>query len=101
MHWSFFWFSKLILEGEDNEFRPPEVELDEYHPKATRTLFVGNLEKDITTQELRDRFKKLGEIIVSIPPVVIRAVQVPGSSSSRSLKSYLIFTNGKISWAYI
>ncbi|OWF44060.1 Protein split end [Mizuhopecten yessoensis] len=53
-----------IADTEDNEFRPPEAELDEYHPKATRTLFVGNLEKDITTQELRDRFGEYGEIIV-------------------------------------
>ncbi|XP_036369681.1 msx2-interacting protein isoform X4 [Octopus sinensis] len=53
----------LFPEVEDNEFRPPEAECDEYHPKATRTLFVGNLEKEITTQELRDRFKSFGEII--------------------------------------
>lgn len=26
---------------EDNEFRPYEAELDEYHPKSTRTLFIG------------------------------------------------------------
>lgn len=51
------------LDGEDNEFRPLEAELDEYHPKATRTLFIGNLEKDITTSELRKHFEGFGEII--------------------------------------
>lgn len=53
------------LDAEDNEFRPLEAELDEYHPKATRTLFIGNLEKDITTAELRKHFDQFGEIIVS------------------------------------
>uniref|UniRef100_A0A1A9WUK0 Protein split ends n=1 Tax=Glossina brevipalpis TaxID=37001 RepID=A0A1A9WUK0_9MUSC len=48
---------------EDNEFRPYEAELDEYHPKSTRTLFIGNLEKDITASELRSHFECFGEII--------------------------------------
>ncbi|CAL1268079.1 unnamed protein product [Larinioides sclopetarius] len=51
------------LDAEDNEFRPLEAELDEFHPKATRTLFIGNLEKDITTPELRKHFEQFGEII--------------------------------------
>ncbi|XP_055640208.1 protein split ends isoform X2 [Toxorhynchites rutilus septentrionalis] len=48
---------------DDNEFRPYEAELDEYHPKSTRTLFIGNLEKDITSSELRKHFDCFGEII--------------------------------------
>lgn len=48
---------------EDNEFRPYEAELDEYHPKSTRTLFIGNLEKEITASELRQHFECFGEII--------------------------------------
>ncbi|EDS37284.1 conserved hypothetical protein [Culex quinquefasciatus] len=48
---------------DDNEFRPYEAELDEYHPKSTRTLFIGNLEKDITAGELRKHFDCFGEII--------------------------------------
>jgi RNA recognition motif-containing protein len=48
---------------DDNEFRPYEAELDEYHPKATRTLFIGNLEKEITASELRKHFDCFGEII--------------------------------------
>ncbi|XP_017471374.1 PREDICTED: protein split ends-like isoform X2 [Rhagoletis zephyria] len=48
---------------EDNEFRPYEAELDEYHPKSTRTLFIGNLEKEITASELRGHFDCFGDII--------------------------------------
>ncbi|RWS29871.1 protein split ends-like protein [Leptotrombidium deliense] len=51
------------IDAEDNDFRPLEAELDEYHPKATRTLFVGNLEKDITPNDLRSHFDQFGEII--------------------------------------
>lgn len=48
---------------DDSEFRPYEAEMDEYHPKSTRTLFIGNLEKDITSSELRKHFDCFGEII--------------------------------------
>ncbi|XP_069682779.1 protein split ends-like isoform X5 [Periplaneta americana] len=48
---------------DDNEFRPYEAELDEFHPKATRTLFIGNLEKEVTATELRKHFDQFGEII--------------------------------------
>lgn len=41
------------------------MDMDEYHPKATRTLFVGNLEKDTAVQDLTDKFSDFGEIIVS------------------------------------
>uniref|UniRef100_A0A8D8Q9J7 Protein split ends n=1 Tax=Cacopsylla melanoneura TaxID=428564 RepID=A0A8D8Q9J7_9HEMI len=43
--------------------RPYEAELDEFHPKATRTLFIGNLEKDITASELQKHFDQFGQII--------------------------------------
>ncbi|XP_013148077.1 PREDICTED: protein split ends-like [Papilio polytes] len=49
---------------EDSESaKPYETDIDEYHPKATRTLFIGNLEKDVTQQQLRDKFKHYGRII--------------------------------------
>lgn len=51
---------------EDGDIRTNETDMDEYHPKATRTLFVGNLEKDTTVQDLLDKFSVFGEIIVSI-----------------------------------
>ena len=53
------------IDADDNDYRPLEAELDEYHPKATRTLFVGNLEKETTVPELRSHFEPYGEIIVS------------------------------------
>lgn len=31
--------------------------------QATKTLFIGNLEKDVTQQQLRDKFKHFGRII--------------------------------------
>ncbi|XP_050298121.1 protein split ends isoform X2 [Anthonomus grandis grandis] len=40
-----------------------ESEIDEYNPKATRTLFIGNLEKDVTASDLRKHFDQFGEII--------------------------------------
>ncbi|KAK4873892.1 hypothetical protein RN001_013252 [Aquatica leii] len=48
---------------DDNELRPYEAEIDEFHPKATRTLFIGNLEKDVTASDLRKHFDQFGEII--------------------------------------
>lgn len=71
--------------------RPYEAELDEFHPKATRTLFIGNLEKDVTASELRKHFEQFGEIIVSwdsclmvsffvIPFSIYRIVSVSVSS---------------------
>lgn len=68
-HDKFFFGCKIVVapyqgfDVDDNEFRPYEAELDEYHPKATRTLFIGNLEKDITATELRKNFDCFGEII--------------------------------------
>nr|CAI5817986.1 unnamed protein product [Callosobruchus analis] len=48
---------------DDNDARSYEADVDEYHPKATRTLFIGNLEKDVTASELRKHFDQFGEII--------------------------------------
>lgn len=59
-------FSLYITEAEDCEFLTPEATLDEHSPKATRTLFLGNLEKEITIEELKERLEKYGEILVSL-----------------------------------
>jgi RNA recognition motif-containing protein len=48
---------------DDNEFRPYEAEIDEYQSKSTRTLFIGNLEKNVTVAELRKAFEVFGEIL--------------------------------------
>lgn len=50
-------------DADDDESRPYETDLDEFHPKATRTLFVGNLDKDATAATLRDKFKHFGKIV--------------------------------------
>ena len=39
-------------------------EVDEYNSRATRTLFIGNLSKDITAEKLRKHLNQFGEIIV-------------------------------------
>ena len=35
------------------------------HPRATRTLFVGNLDKEVTEDDLSSRFSQFGQILVS------------------------------------
>ncbi|KAK7916653.1 hypothetical protein WMY93_012414 [Mugilogobius chulae] len=47
----------------ENEFRPLDGRIDEFHPKATRTLFIGNLEKTTSYQQLLDVFQRFGEIV--------------------------------------
>jgi len=49
-----------------SEFRSLESDLDEFHHKATRTLFIGNLDKAVTKDMLRDTFTKFGHIVVCI-----------------------------------
>lgn len=53
------------VELDESECRGYDVEVDEYHPRATRTLFIGNLEKDVTIEDLKKHFEQFGEIIVS------------------------------------
>jgi RNA recognition motif-containing protein len=41
-----------------------EEELDEYCSRATRTLYIGNLERDVKNSDLRDKLdKKYGDIV--------------------------------------
>ncbi|TGZ57083.1 hypothetical protein CRM22_010027 [Opisthorchis felineus] len=66
------------IESEDPDLCPPEHALDEYHPKATKTLFVGNLcSSTITQEELKNTFRGYGEIIEI--DIKIQASQ-PGTS---------------------
>lgn len=58
--------SSCVLEVEDSDLCPPEHAMDEYHPKATKTLFVGNLTSNTVTQDdLKKIFRVYGDIIVS------------------------------------
>ena len=56
----------LVTEVDNSEFRSLDSDLDEFHHKATRTLFIGNLDKAVTKDMLRDAFNKFGHIVVSI-----------------------------------
>ncbi|KAL4648368.1 msx2-interacting protein-like [Arapaima gigas] len=47
----------------ENEFRPLDERIDEFHPKATRTLFIGNLEKTTSYHDLLTVFQRFGEIV--------------------------------------
>ncbi|XP_077384546.1 msx2-interacting protein isoform X2 [Festucalex cinctus] len=47
----------------ENEFRPLDGRIDEFHPKATRTLFIGNLEKTTIREQLFEIFQRFGEIV--------------------------------------
>ena len=49
--------------GQQNQIRPAEYIPPEDDPKATRTLFVGNLETSISSQELRRAFERFGAVL--------------------------------------
>ncbi|XP_068718026.1 RNA-binding protein 15-like [Montipora capricornis] len=49
--------------GQQNPIRPTEYIPPEDDPKATRTLFVGNLETSISSQELRRSFERFGAVL--------------------------------------
>ena len=44
-------------------FRPRDSELSEFHPKATRTLHVGNISREVIPNQINERFKEFGEIL--------------------------------------
>ena len=43
--------------------RPRDSELNEFHAKATRTLHVGNISREVDGDQVHDRFKVFGEIL--------------------------------------
>ena len=55
----FFFFSYRRLPT----FRPGDSELDEYYPKASRLLHVGNLPRETVADDLRSTFGSFGEIL--------------------------------------
>ncbi|XP_077116539.1 msx2-interacting protein-like isoform X2 [Ranitomeya variabilis] len=46
-----------------NEFRPFDERIEEFHHKATRFLFIGNLEKTTTHLDIRNVFQRFGGIV--------------------------------------
>lgn len=53
-----------MAEIDGSELHSTEVESNEFSHKATKTLYIGNLEKSTTKDYLRDVFSKFGFIIV-------------------------------------
>ena len=49
--------------GQQSQIRPAEYIPPEDDPKATRTLFVGNLETSISSLELRRAFERFGAVL--------------------------------------
>ena len=43
-----------------------DPDIDEYSMKATRTLYIGNLQSEISYNELREAYSAYGDIIVCI-----------------------------------
>ena len=63
-------------------YRPSDAELEEFHPKATRTLFVGGLSRDVATNIVQEKFERFGEILeIDVKRV---PVNLPQSSSGMS-----------------
>ncbi|KFD55565.1 hypothetical protein M513_03617 [Trichuris suis] len=51
------------MDGDDNERRPLEKDIDQYHPKSSRTLYVGNLWNGITPEVLKEQFSAYGTVL--------------------------------------
>lgn len=63
--------SKFLMGGPFNLFPVTGQELeecggiiDEFHPRASRTLFVGNLDKTVGYSDIQNIFVRFGEIVV-------------------------------------
>lgn len=58
----------LVLETDECDImkRPicTDPDIDEYSMKATRTLYIGNLQSEISYNELREAYSAYGDIIV-------------------------------------
>lgn len=88
------WRIVVFTEVEDADIRTNENDLDEFHPKSTRTLFVGNLEKDTTVQDLIGKFSPFGDVIVSTFHLFFNYINTWGRRIRKggildSLESYL------------
>ena len=57
-----------LLENDDCDFIKRSIctdpDNDEYSIKATRTLYIGNLQSEISYNELRETYSAYGDIIV-------------------------------------
>ena len=62
--------SSIILENDEVDLVKRSIctdpDIDEYSMKATRTLYIGNLQSEISYNELRETYSAYGDIIVRI-----------------------------------
>lgn len=62
--------SSIILENDDVDLVKRSIctdpDIDEYSVKATRTLYIGNLQSEISYNELRETYSAYGDIIVRL-----------------------------------
>jgi len=52
-----------VVEDKRLFYKPLDSEIEEYHPKATKTLFVGGLNRDVAESAVREMFGRFGEIL--------------------------------------
>jgi RNA recognition motif-containing protein len=62
--------------------------IDDVDPQATRSLFVGNIPKNISIYELRDIFQRFGDVLVSF--VVVFIVFIVKSLHDTNLATFVI-----------
>ena len=61
--------AEVLLSGEEVVedkrlfYRPADAEVEEYHPKATRTLYVGGLSREVASSVVQEKFERFGEIL--------------------------------------
>jgi RNA recognition motif-containing protein len=60
----------ILLENDECDLMKRSIctdpDIDEYSIKATRTLYIGNLQSEISYNELREAYSAYGDIIVCI-----------------------------------
>ncbi len=55
----------IYLENDEHDLiKRSDLDINEYSVKATRTLYIGNLQPDISYHDLREIYSVYGEIIV-------------------------------------
>ncbi|CAF3427271.1 unnamed protein product [Rotaria sp. Silwood1] len=69
------------------------LDIDEYSVKATRTLYIGNLQPDISLNELREIYSTYGDIIYgfgkSQPTNVLWMNNLPSNITESMLRSFV------------
>jgi RNA recognition motif-containing protein len=70
----------FILENDECDIMKRSLctdpDIDEYSMKATRTLYIGNLQSEISYNELREAYSAFGDIIVCIKLLFSRRIKI-------------------------